>query len=364
MLPLTSKDKLNPISTNIIGIDFTHRQSLYFVSFFLPKWAQFCALSFGVFVFYVANGYIQELMFRLDGMKPFGLYLTFVQFIVYSLFAFTEGKLRGGMKRRIPMKTYIQLAFYTVATMGLTNASVGYLNYPTHLIFKCCKLIPVLIGGIIIQGKKYGWLDLLAASLMSFGLIIFTLADSKVAPNFDPRGYVMICLALLADAIIGNVQEKVMHTYGATNNEVIFYSYTIGSIYIFSGLLITGQFTDAFIFFLQNSWRTYGYAILFGTLGYLGVNMVLSLIRTSGALLTVTVTTVRKAITIILSFLLFAKPFTITYLWGGLIVLFSIYLNLYNKNRSKWNPILFQWISYVTGADQIMSSRYKSSELM
>uniref|UniRef100_A0A183V2W3 Adenosine 3'-phospho 5'-phosphosulfate transporter 2 n=1 Tax=Toxocara canis TaxID=6265 RepID=A0A183V2W3_TOXCA len=335
----------------------------------------------------------QELMFRLDGMKPFGLYLTFVQFIVYSLFAFTEGKLRGGMKRRIPMKTYIQLAFYTVATMGLTNASVGYLNYPTHLIFKCCKLIPVLIGGIIIQGKKYGWLDLLAASLMSFGLIIFTLADSKVAPNFDPRGYVMICLALLADAIIGNVQEKVMHTYGATNNEVIFYSYTIGSIYIFSGLLITGQFTDAFIFFLQirslyqfhnvysnhccylaiiivilftlqNSWRTYGYAILFGTLGYLGVNMVLSLIRTSGALLTVTVTTVRKAITIILSFLLFAKPFTITYLWGGLIVLFSIYLNLYNKNRSKWNPILFQWISYVTGADQIMSSRYKSSELM
>lgn len=76
------------------------------------------------------------------------------------------------------------MAFYTVATMGLSNASVGYLNYPTQVIFKCCKLIPVLIGGIIIQGKKFNFYDTSAACLMSLGLILFTLADSSVAPNF------------------------------------------------------------------------------------------------------------------------------------------------------------------------------------
>jgi len=36
--------------------------------------------------------------------------------------------------------------------MGLSNSSLGYLNYPTQVIFKCCKLIPVLVGGIFIQG--------------------------------------------------------------------------------------------------------------------------------------------------------------------------------------------------------------------
>ena len=89
------------------------------------------------------------------------------------------------------------------------------------MIFKCCKLVPVLIGGILIQGKRYGLLDLLAAILMSLGLIIFSLADSKVSPNFDPRGYVMISLALVADAIIGNVQEKAMKTHNASNEEVV-----------------------------------------------------------------------------------------------------------------------------------------------
>ena len=48
---------------------------------------------------------------------------------------------------------YLLLALLTVGTMGFSNASLGYLNYPTQVIFKCCKLIPVLIGGILIQGN-------------------------------------------------------------------------------------------------------------------------------------------------------------------------------------------------------------------
>ncbi len=34
-------------------------------------------------------------------------------------------------------------------------------------------------------------------------------------------GYVMISLALVADAVIGNVQEKSMRSYGASNSEVV-----------------------------------------------------------------------------------------------------------------------------------------------
>lgn len=53
---------------------------------------------------------------------------------------------------RIPYKTYMIIALLTVGTMGLSNTSLGYLNYPTQVIFKCCKLIPVMIGGVFIQG--------------------------------------------------------------------------------------------------------------------------------------------------------------------------------------------------------------------
>jgi hypothetical protein len=89
---------------------------------------------------------------------------------------------------RIPLKTYLLLALLTLGTMGFSNSSLGHLNYPTQVIFKCCKLIPVLVGGILIQQKHYGKLDFLAAGCMCLGLTLFTLTDSHVSPNFSTIG--------------------------------------------------------------------------------------------------------------------------------------------------------------------------------
>jgi adenosine 3'-phospho 5'-phosphosulfate transporter B3 len=61
---------------------------------------------------------------------------------------------------------------------------------------------------------------------------------------------------------------------------------------------------------------------------------VLTLVRTTGATTAVTVTTTRKAMSIVVSFIFFAKPFTIQYVWSGLIIVLGIYLNVYSK-RSK-----------------------------
>lgn len=42
--------------------------------------------------------------------------------------------------------------------------------------------------------------------------------------------------------------------------------------------------------------KMYGYALVYSMVGYLGVNVVLTLVRVSGALVAVTVTTMRKAV--------------------------------------------------------------------
>lgn len=63
-------------------------------------------------------------------------------------------------------------------------------------------------------------------------------------------------------------------------------------------------------FFVQHPVETYGYAFLFSLTGYLGIQFVLTLVRTCGAPLAATVTTARKAVTIALSFVFFDKPFS------------------------------------------------------
>ncbi|KAJ6664478.1 hypothetical protein lerEdw1_007135 [Lerista edwardsae] len=320
------------------------------------KPTQFFICVSGVFLFYLIYGYLQELIFSVEGFKPFGWYLTLVQFGFYSVFGLIELQLIQDKRRRIPGKTYMIIAFLTVGTMGLSNTSLGYLNYPTQVIFKCCKLIPVMIGGVFIQGKRYNIADVSAAICMSLGLIWFTLADSTITPNFNLTGVVLISLALCADAVIGNVQEKAMKLHNGSNSEMVnplfwlvilligtcgvvvcsvLYSYSIGFLYILLGLTCTSGLTPAVTFCSKHPVQTYGYAFLFSLTGYFGISFVLALIKIFGALLAVTVTTGRKAMTIVLSFLFFAKPFSFQYVWSGLLVVLGIFLNVYSKNMDK-----------------------------
>ncbi|XP_031574537.1 adenosine 3'-phospho 5'-phosphosulfate transporter 2-like [Actinia tenebrosa] len=309
----------------------------------LSKPLQMAICCGGVLLFYLVYGYVQEWIFRIEGFKPYGWYLTLVQFGFYSLFGTIQKHLGGENTRKIPLKTYAGLAFLTVSTMGLSNTSLGYLNYPTQVIFKSCKLIPVMIGGILIQGKKYGPLDFVACLCMSIGLILFTLADSKVQPDYNNTGVILISLALLADAVIGNVQEKAMKSHNSSNSEVVLYSYGIGFLYILFGLLVTGQLWDAFLFSSQKPIKIYSLAFLFSISGYLGISFVLMLVRIFGALTAVTITTFRKAVTMVLSFMFFSKPFTIQYLWSGFIVFFGIFLNVYSKNQAKMNDLFYSY---------------------
>lgn len=96
------------------------------------KVTQFLLCCAGVFVLFLIYGYLQELIFTLDGFKPYGWYLTLVQFLYYTIFGYIE-RFSHRAARKIPIKTYLLLAGLTLGTMGFSNSSLGYLNYPTEV---------------------------------------------------------------------------------------------------------------------------------------------------------------------------------------------------------------------------------------
>ncbi|KAL0822736.1 hypothetical protein ABMA28_004752 [Loxostege sticticalis] len=314
---------------NILCLDITPYSQL----------TQFLLCSAFVFVCYLAYGYFLELIFSRPEVKPVSLYITLVQFIITMFLSYVESLIRNPIKRKVPIKTYALLAALTLGTMAFSNLALSYLNYPTQLIFKSCKLIPVMIGSIIILGKRYGFLDYVAAVVMCIGLTMFTLADSNTSPNFDFIGVVVISMALLCDAIIGNVQEKAMKQFQASNNEVVFYSYAIACVYLVIITGASGILTEGFTYCAQNSIKMYTNIILLSVSGYMGLQAVLTLVRICGATVAVTVTTMRKALSIVISFLLFSKPFVFQYVWSGMLVALAIYLNHYSKKNPHYVPM-------------------------
>lgn len=64
-------------------------------------------------------------------------------------------------------------------------------------------------------------------------------------------GVVLISMALMCDAIIGNVQEGAMKRHGEGATQVVLYSYGLGFVLILVGLVATGQLFPGFSFAAQ-----------------------------------------------------------------------------------------------------------------
>jgi len=286
----------------------------------------------GTFIFFLGYAFIQEFLFKIDGFE-FGWFLTLVQFAIYAALAGLS-KLKSKEKaRRAPLKNYFILSCFMVITMGLSNVACIYLNYPTQVLFKSCKLIPVMIGGRFILQRSYTLLEYVSSILLCMGLCVLTLANKYIdAFSFDPRGVLLISGALIGDAFIGNLQEKTMRTYNVHQRELVYYSYTIGCGYLLFISLITGELISALQFCAQNP-MTYYWMTLFSLLGYIGIIFVLAMIKVFGAFIAMTVTSCRKVTTIALSFVLFPKPLTIQYIIAACLVFFGISVHIYSKNR-------------------------------
>ncbi|TNN13761.1 Adenosine 3'-phospho 5'-phosphosulfate transporter 2 isoform 1 [Schistosoma japonicum] len=304
-----------------------------------PKW-KFSISVAGIFILYICFGALQEAIFSANDLRSYSPFLTLYQFGIYSILSLFELRAQGYLLFNSWTHLYAVVAVLTLGSIAFSNASVGFLNYPTQVIFKCCKMIPVLLGGVIIQGKRYSIYEVTAVLLMTLGLICFTLVDVSIQPKFTLFGVFLVSLALCCDGALGNCQEVIMKKYVRSNTEILFYSYSVGFCLLATVLTISGNLLPSFYFFNDHALQTYGYGFIFSLSGYFGVQFVLCLVHSHGALTAVTVTTFRKAVSITLSFIMFEKPFSQGYIWSGLLVVFGLYLNLYNKNRSTWNTTI------------------------
>ncbi|URD72074.1 UAA transporter family [Musa troglodytarum] len=304
-------------SRSLFGIPLTER----------PKWQQFLLCSSGFFFGYLVNGICEEYVYnRLQ--FSYGWYFTFVQGFVYLGLIHLQGFTTKQMVN--PWNTYVKLSGVLMGSHGLTKGSLAFLNYPAQLMFKSTKVLPVMIMGAFIPGlrRKYPLHEYISAVLLVVGLILFTLADAQTSPNFSVVGVVMVSSALVMDSFVGNLQEAIFTMNPETTQmEMLFCSTVVGLPLLLPPMLLTGE-----LFTAWNSCKEhlYVYAVLvFEAMAtYVGQVSVLSLVAIFGAATTALATTARKAVTLLLSYLIFTKPLTEQHCSGLLLIAMGIVLKL------------------------------------
>ncbi|WVZ17033.1 hypothetical protein V8G54_010015 [Vigna mungo] len=288
----------------------------------------------------------------------YGWYFTFIQGFVYLILIYLYGFTSKQMVNS--WKTYVKLSAVLMGSHGLTKGSLAFLNYPAQIMFKSTKasdkkgtrgkisrVLPVMLMGSFIPGlrRKYPIHEYVSAVLLVIGLILFTLADAQTSPNFSVIGVLMISGALIMDAFLGNLQEAIFTMNPQTTQmEMLFCSTLVGLPMLIPPMLFTGELFQAWTSCSQHLY-VYGVLVFEAMATFIGQVSVLSLIALFGAATTAMITTARKAVTLLLSYLIFTKPMTEQHATGLLLIAMGISLKIFldeksNTKTSNSSPIV------------------------
>ena len=212
--------------------------------------------------------------------------------------------------------------------------SLNYINFPTKVVFRSCKLVPTMIIATVMNRKIFSSIEYMCAFSVCIGLVFFSVADWKLAPTFNPIGLVMVFLSVCADAILPNAQER-LFGMGASRVEVTFFTNIFTLIAMTAMTCASGDLV-AIVRHAMVDHQLALYMAVYTLIWYIAISTYMRLVKGFGGVAAVYLTTVRKAMTLFLSFLLFPKAFSWFYVSGAGLTLGGLMaVSLYKQKMRK-----------------------------
>ncbi|CAD5231811.1 unnamed protein product [Bursaphelenchus xylophilus] len=293
----------------------------------------------GIVVFYSVFSYLQEKITKGqygEEKKQFTYMqsLVLVQCLLNCLVAYVN-------KSRIRNVDTVPLHMYTVSSISyslamlFSNLALEYINYPTQVLGKSCKPIPILIAGVLFAHKSYHWRKYLYIVMIVCGMAIFLY---KEKPGSHTKGFTFgqgegfLVLSLCMDGITGAVQDRIRHYYHTEKWNMMFYMNLISSFILGSGALVTGEFVD-FVSFVQTYPDVLVLMTAFAICGALGQCCIFHTVTEYGPLTCSIVTNLRKLFTVVASIIIFKHPYTTKDAIGAGIVFLALFFDAWDSKR-------------------------------
>jgi len=96
-----------------------------------------------------------------------------------------ERHVAGETTRKESWFSYGILCLCLLVSSATSNIALAYINYPTKVVFRSCKLIPTMLIAVFLNRKHVPWYEFMFGGFISLGMVFFAAADFTVYPNFD-----------------------------------------------------------------------------------------------------------------------------------------------------------------------------------
>lgn len=279
----------------------------------------------GVYAAFLYYGSLQEDVFAFEDSKgkkfTEAWFLQSVEALANVVVGFI-GMMLTGRTAGLPLELFAMSGTTQVAAKACTSMALASgLSFPVATLAKSAKMAPVMLGGIVLGGKKYSLRQYLQVAAIIAATVMVSMKKSKPGKGSSILGVVYICSSLALDGCTGGVQDRLKAKSAqkgvkAKTYEIMFWT----NFFMFCvGLLVAvalGEATTGFAYMMANP-VILSKVLLFAGCSAIGQSFIFFLVAEYGPLKSATVTTTRKIFSVLLS--IFTKGHSLSPIgWAGI----------------------------------------------
>ncbi|XP_037943004.1 adenosine 3'-phospho 5'-phosphosulfate transporter 1 [Teleopsis dalmanni] len=240
-------------------------------------------------------------------------------------------------RHRTPLYKYSYASFSNIMSAWFQYEALKFVNFPTQVLAKSCKIIPVMLMGKIMSKNKYECYEYFTAILISLGMIFFMTgsADSSKASGVTTlTGVFLLAMYMVFDSFTANWQGELFKGYGMTPLQMMCGVNLFSTVFTAASLSIQGGFIDSLAFATEHPKFIFDIMIL-SISSAVGQLFIFYTISVFGPVVFTIIMTLRQAAAIMLSCFLYNHSISLLGVLGVLVVFFAIFLRVYCNQRLK-----------------------------
>mmetsp|Transcript_5029 Transcript_5029/g.10150 ORF Transcript_5029/g.10150 Transcript_5029/m.10150 type:complete len:320 (+) Transcript_5029:755-1714(+) len=298
---------------------------------------------YGAFLYY---GSLQEDVFRFVGSDG----TSFKQaWFLQVLEAFANvvvgglGLLTTGMTRNIPIKMFAVSGASQVSAKAFTSLALANgLSFPVATLAKSGKMVPVMVGSLILGGATYTVREYLQVAAIIGGTAIVSMGKKKSSSENSLLGITFIMLSLIMDGVVGGFQKKLKSEASKIGVKPKPYDFMFWTnlFMFFTAFMVSfglGEFTSGMTYLSANP-EIMRKITKFAVCSALGQSFIFYTIANFDPLVCTTVTTTRKIFSVLLSIFLKGHVLS-TQGWAGIaLAVCGILAEMESKLQGKSKP--------------------------